>query len=79
LLIYNYASLVPSMGVPDIAAVASDYSVWHASAALNCFLLFFPDIILVYEIQHWCVCVPTVDALLQHNCKCSCTRHSVYM
>jgi hypothetical protein len=27
LLIYNYASLVPSMGVPDIAAVASDYSV----------------------------------------------------
>jgi hypothetical protein len=34
LLIYNYASLVPSMGVPDIAAVVSNYTVLHDSVVL---------------------------------------------
>jgi hypothetical protein len=34
LLVYNYASLVPSMGVPDVAAVVSIYSVRHNSVVL---------------------------------------------
>jgi hypothetical protein len=29
LMIYNYASLVPSMGVPDVAAVVSNYTAGH--------------------------------------------------
>jgi len=37
LRIYNYASLVPSIGVPDIAAVVGNYTVRHDSVVLIIF------------------------------------------